>query len=113
MKVLRDINRNNIIIGIVLMAIICLAGLLRSNNSEVYAIRTETKQPDGNYFKYVTQKTVKATYLGNLQYLDENGKVWTYDKEKSTLTKGSRCTLVYHDNGTPDQYDDLVVEIRK
>ena len=92
---------------VTLIAIICKVSL--SMQTQTYAIPSESN--NGTHYKYVTEYSLDATYIGNNKFLDANGNAWLV-KDNLHYQKGKSYTLVMHDNGTEnDIYDDVIIEI--
>ena len=76
------------------------------SKSETYAIESESN----THYKYVTEYTQKATYIGSGNFIDENGNEWAVDSDE--YKKGKKYTLSMHDNGTENIIiDDVIVDI--
>lgn len=100
----------NVMISIILgVLIIVILLCYDAGASDTYAIKSE-KQSNGCYYKYVTEKNISCTYLGNNQFIDYNGKVWKYDVNNN-YKKGHQYTLKYHNNGTKANNDDIIISI--
>lgn len=77
------------------------------SKSETYAIESESNT---THYKYVKQYTLDATYIGDGNFVDENGNEWAIDEED--YTKGKVYSMTMHDNATPDNIeDDVIVDI--
>lgn len=99
-------NGRVIIAVIILVSMIILAILILSQ-SETYAIESES---DTTHYKYVKQYTLGATYVGNGNFVDENGNEWAVDEED--YAKGKVYKMTMHDNGTVDNIkDDVIIKI--
>lgn len=100
-------NGRVITAAIILASMIILAMLILSQ-SETYAIESESNT---THYKYVKQYTLDATYVGDGNFVDENGNEWAIDEED--YTKGKVYLMTMHDNATPDNIeDDVIVNIR-
>lgn len=76
------------------------------DEGKTYAIK------NGNTYKYVTEREVKVTYLGNNTYLSEDGNIWNF--QGVTAEKGKRYKMLLHDNGTETIIsDDVVISVYK
>lgn len=76
------------------------------SKSETYAIESNSN----THYKYVTEYTQKATYIGDGNFIDENGNEWAVDSDE--YKKGKKYTLSMHDNGTENIItDDVIVDI--
>lgn len=100
-------------IALASLSIMFMLGVSTFHSSNAYAIKTDEKQPNGLYYKYVNEYTKKATYIGNNIYLDVNGKECFFNKYSVDIQKGQRCILKLHDNGTKSTDDDVVISITK
>ena len=99
-------NGRVIIAVIILVSMIILAILILSQN-KTYAIESES---DTTHYKYVKQYTLDATYVGNGNFVDENGNEWAVDEED--YAKGKVYKMTMHDNGTVDKIkDDVIIKI--
>ena len=75
-----------------------------SNSCKTYAIK------NGNNYKYVTEREINVTYLGNNTYLSEDGKIWNF--HGVTSERGKRYKMVLHNSGTDNIItDDVVVSV--
>jgi hypothetical protein len=76
------------------------------SKSETYAIESNSN----THYKYVTEYTQKATYIGSGNFIDENGNEWAVNSDE--YKKGKQYTLLMHDNGTENIItDDVIVDI--
>lgn len=78
------------------------------NSGKTYAIAT-SPQFDGKRYKYVTEREVKVTYLGDDIYLDTSGHEWEFQNESLNPQKGKQYKMRIHDNGTQTEIEDDVV----
>ena len=77
-----------------------------SDSGKTYAIK------NGSSYKYVTEREINVTYLGNNTYLSEDGNIWNF--QGVTSEKGKRYKMVLHNSGTDNIItDDVVVSVYK
>lgn len=81
--------------------------------TNTYAIQTNSTE--GFHYKYVTERTEKAVYIGKIDgfctFLTSDGNEWSVDA--GTYKKGKTYTLKMHDNGTEnDITDDVITAIK-
>ena len=77
------------------------------SKSETYAIESNSN----THYKYVTEYTQKATYIGKGNFVDKNGNEWAVDNNNE-YKKGKQYTLIMHENGTENIItDDVIVDI--
>ena len=70
---------------------------------------TPTNATEGIRYKYVTERTEKAVYIGENTFYTEDGNAWKYD---GNFKKGKTYILKIHDNGTKNNIkDDVIVSI--
>jgi uncharacterized membrane protein len=79
-----------------------------STKANTYAIASN--ETNGMHYKYVTEYSQKATYIGSGNFVDENGNEWKI--QNGEYKKGKSYTLIMHDNGTENIItDDVIVDI--
>lgn len=101
-------RNGRVITAVIILASMIILAMLILSQSETYAIESESNT---THYKYVKQYTLDATYVGDGNFVDENGNEWAIDEED--YTKGKVYSMVMHDNATPDNIeDDVIVNIR-
>ena len=93
---------------IVFLLIIALAFLLYIGIQKGIGRETETIIPATEPNTYV----MDGYYKGNTTET-EDGNVWEYTRESSDrLAEGSKCKVLFNNNGTPNNvYDDVIISI--
>lgn len=100
-------RNGRVIIAVIILASMIILAILILSQSETYAIESES---DTTHYKYVKQYTLDATYVGNGNFVDENGNEWAVDEED--YAKGKVYKMTMHDNGTVDNIkDDVIIKI--
>ena len=100
-------RNGRVITAVIVLASMIILAILILSQSETYAIESES---DTTHYKYVKQYTLYATYVGNGNFVDENGNEWATDEED--YTKGKVYKMTMHDNGTVDNIkDDVIIKI--
>lgn len=100
-------RNGRVITAVIILASMIILAILILSQSETYAIENES---DTTHYKYVKQYTLDATYVGNGNFVDENGNEWATDEED--YTKGKVYKMTMHDNGTVDNIeDDVIIKI--
>lgn len=100
-------RNGRVITAVIILASMIILAILILSQSETYAIESESNT---THYKYVKQYTLDATYIGNGNFVDENGNEWAIDEED--YTKGKVYSMTMHDNATPDNItDDVIVDI--
>ncbi|WP_288681603.1 hypothetical protein [uncultured Eubacterium sp.] len=97
-------RNGRVITAVIILASMIILAILILSQSETYAIESES---DTTHYKYVKQYTVDATYIGDGNFVDENGNEWAVDEED--YTKGKVYKMTMHDNGTVDNIEDDVI----
>ena len=103
----RKENVTYILATILIFGVMIIAFWYKLGDSgKTYAIK------NGSSYKYVTEREVKVTYLGNNTYLSEDGNIWNF--QGVTSEKGKQYKMLLHDNGTETIItDDVVVSVYK
>lgn len=100
-------RNGRVIIAVIILASMIILAILILSQSETYAIESESNT---THYKYVKQYTLDATYVGDGNFVDENGNEWAVDEED--YTKGKVYKMTMHDNGTVDNIkDDVIIKI--
>lgn len=100
-------RNGRVITAVIILASMIILAILILSQSETYAIESES---DTTHYKYVKQYTLDATYVGNGNFVDENGNEWATDEEN--YIKGKVYKMTMHDNGTVDNIkDDVIIKI--
>ena len=100
-------RNGRVITAVIILASMIILAILILSQSETYAIESES---DTTPYKYVKQYTLDATYVGNGNFVDENGNEWAVDEED--YAKGKVYKMTMHDNGTVDNIkDDVIIKI--
>lgn len=101
-------RNGRVITAVIILASMIILAMLILSQSETYAIESESNT---THYKYVKQYTLDATYVGDGNFVDENGNEWAIDEED--YTKGKVYSMTMHDNATSDNIeDDVIVNIR-
>lgn len=96
------------IIITILIIIFCIASIITiANTKYTYAITAKTET--GLHYRYVTEYSLKATYIGSGIFLDTTGNEW--EVSNIEYEKGKQYRLILHDNGTEKIEDDVIVKI--
>lgn len=99
-------RNGRVITAVIILASMIILAMLILSQSETYAIESNSN----THYKYVTEYTQKATYIGSGNFIDENGNEWAVDSDE--YKKGKKYTLSMHDNGTENIIiDDVIVDI--
>lgn len=99
-------RNGRVITAVIILASVIILAILILSKSETYAIESNSN----THYKYVTEYTQKATYIGSGNFIDENGNEWAVDSDE--YKKGKKYTLSMHDNGTENIIiDDVIVDI--
>lgn len=100
-------RNGRVITAVIILASMIILAILILSQSETYAIESESNT---THYKYVKQYTLDATYIGDGNFVDENGNEWAIDEED--YTKGKVYSMTMHDNGTENIIiDDVIVDI--
>lgn len=100
-------RNGRVITAVIILASMIILAILILSQSETYAIESESNT---THYKYVKQYTLDATYVGDGNFVDENGNEWATDEED--YTKGKVYSMTMHDNATPDNIeDDVIIKI--
>lgn len=100
-------RNGRVITAVIILASMIILAILILSQSETYAIESESNT---THYKYVKQYTLDATYVGDGNFVDENGNEWAVDSDE--YKKGKKYTLIMHDNGTENIItDDVIVDI--
>ena len=100
-------------IAVAVLLILCTGKFLNIQNT-TYAIQSDIKT-EGNYYKYVTERTEKAIYAGKIKgintFYTEDGNAWGYSGK---FKKGKTYILKMHNNGTKNNIkDDVIISIKE
>lgn len=99
-------RNGRVITAVIILASVIILAILILSKSETYAIESNSN----THYKYVTEYTQKATYIGSGNFIDENGNEWAVNSDE--YKKGKQYTLSMHDNGTENIItDDVIVDI--
>ena len=100
-------RNGRVITAVIILASMIILAMLILSQSETYAIESESNT---THYKYVKQYTLDATYVGDGNFVDENGNESAIDEED--YTKGKIYSMTMHDNATPDNIeDDVIIKI--
>lgn len=100
-------RNGRVITAVIILASMIILAILILSQSQTYAIESESNT---THYKYVKQYTLDATYVGDGNFVDENGNEWTIDEED--YAKGKVYKMTMHDNGTVDNIeDDVIIKI--
>lgn len=100
-------RNGRVITAVIILASMIILAILILSQSQTYAIESES---DTTHYKYVKQYTLDATYVGDGNFVDENGNEWVADEED--YAKGKVYKMTMHDNGTVDNIeDDVIIKI--
>ena len=100
-------RNGRVITAVIILASMIILAILILSQSETYAIESESNT---THYKYVKQYTLDATYVGDGNFVDENGNEWAVDEED--YAKGKVYKMTMHDNGTVDNIeDDVIIKI--
>ena len=99
-------RNGRVITAVIILASMIILAMLILSQSETYAIESESNT---THYKYVKQYTLDATYVGDGNFVDENGNEWAIEED---YTKGKIYSMTMHDNATPDNIeDDVIIKI--
>lgn len=100
-------RNGRVITAVIILASMIILAILILSQSQTYAIESESNT---THYKYVKQYTLDATYVGDGNFVDENGNEWAIDEED--YAKGKVYKMTMHDNATPDNIeDDVIIKI--